>query len=287
MFVKSHAKVNLILSLGDKNSSGRFETHFIMQEIGLHDDIEIEAIGHSDIIIECNDPSVPLDENNLCHKAVRIIQELSGRAEGVKISITKRIPAAGGLGGGSSNAAAVLKALNGMWKVGLADNELIKKINPHLGTDTSFFIKGGTAEVKRNGLEVKTIETDLHIPFIFVLPEIDVPDAKTANVYEHFKPERVSKKPDIDGMISALENGSLDAVATHLYNAFEYSLPPHYASVPDIKKDLIDAGCINAIMCGAGPTVFGVCESSEGAKGVARAIDSGYVILSETKNPVD
>lgn len=288
MLIKSHAKVNLILDLGEKNASGRYDIHFVMQEISLSDEVVVDIIDGRDIVIECDDPRVPIDEENLCYKAVQIMRKVSGRSDGVKIEIKKRIPSAGGLGGGSGNAAAVVSALNRVWRLGMTDDDLIRAVNPELGTDASFFIRGGTAEVRANGLEVERIETDLSIPFVFVLPDIEIPVKKTAEVYKYFQPDRVTKRPDMDGMKSVLEGRYLNGVASGIFNAFEYSLPPGYGDIPNIKREMIGAGCLNAAMCGAGPALFGICESVADTERIAEELKRRYkrVFIASTAGTV-
>lgn len=289
MWHKAHAKVNLILDLGAKNSSGRFETNFIMQEIELCDLVSVEEIGNKQILIECDDPSVPLDEKNLCHKAVKIMQKIGEKNNGVKISIKKKTPNAGGFGGGSSDAAVVANILNDTWNMGLSKDELIGRLNPALGTDTSFFIKGGTASVRSNGLEVNEINTNIDLHYVFIVPEINLPSGKTESVYAYFNPEKVNKKSNIDKMRDALTTGNIKEISNQLYNAFEYSLPPWYSEIPKIKKELINAGCINAIMCGAGPTVFGTCANKEEAQKIANKLADKHsvVFTSHTRGAID
>lgn len=283
MHQKSFAKVNLILDLGEKNNTGRYETEFVMQEIALHDLVDIAD--YDDIVIECKDPTVPIDGKNLCYRAVEVMRKISGSNRGARISIKKGIPAAGGLGGGSSNAALVVHELNKRWQMGLSDDELIAEINPILGTDASFFVKGGTGHVMNNGVRIEEIRTSLKLDLIFILPDVEVPGSKTEDVYRHFDPARVSKKPNVPGMIHALETGSLEGVAGHLFNAFEFSLPPYYRVIPKLKSELMGAGCLGSLMCGAGPVVFGICRDRSHAEEMAKYFRKRYplVFVSETR----
>ena len=183
----------------------------------------------------------------------------------MSIHLQKNIPSAGGLGGGSSNAACCLKYLNKAWKINLSDDELIRLANPTLGTDTSFFIKGGTAHVTDNGLKVDPIVSPLDLHFVFISPNITVAKNKTENVYSHFDLNKKILVSNIDQMKQALIAGDQKTIAHLLYNAFEQSPPPYYATLPDEIYALKNAGCLNAIICGAGPTLFGFADSKDQA----------------------
>lgn len=265
--LQAHAKVNLILDLGDRREDGRYEIRFVMQEVDLSDRLSISPKDFIEII--CSDGQVPLDSRNSCCIAVEIMRKLCRRDGGATIAIDKKIPSAGGLGGGSSDAAAVMKALRDLWKADLTDDQLISAANPILGTDASFFLKGGTALVSDNGLKVEPLRSMAAINYVFVVPEVMVPANKTQSIYAQFDPTLVRSKPDFDGMYEALSKGDLRSIADRIYNAFEFSIPPHYSGVLDVKRSLREAGCINAAMCGAGPTVFGICEDEKSAIAIA------------------
>ncbi|MBI4044004.1 MAG: 4-(cytidine 5'-diphospho)-2-C-methyl-D-erythritol kinase [Candidatus Diapherotrites archaeon] len=266
--LNSPAKVNLILDILFKRSDGFHEVDFVMQELELHDTIIIHPRGEpASIRIQCSDSSIPTDEKNLAFKAVQVMQEVfvqknpGKKAPGIEIVLDKKIPSAGGLGGGSSNAGTVLKALNAAWALNLSKQALAEKAAV-LGSDAPFFIYGGTCRAQGRGEKITPIEPCPALFLAFVVPPIHVPADKTKWIYSHFRVENVSMHPSVERMRAAIHSHSMESVAREMGNAFEFLKLPEYLPVfQEIEKIKRVPGVLNAILAGAGPTICAVCES--------------------------
>ena len=152
LHLRAHAKVNLALEVLGRRDDGYHELRTLFQTISLHDDIVLRPRA-KDVTIRCDHPDVPRDETNLAVRAARDLQRFAGVAQGVEITLTKRIPVAGGLGGGSSDAAAVLMGLDRWWRLGLGPDGLLP-LARRLGADVPYFLIGGTALGIARGDEV-------------------------------------------------------------------------------------------------------------------------------------
>lgn len=266
----SPAKLNLVLDLLRKRDDGYHEVEFVMQELKIHDTIQIEPVpANTDIVLSCTDPMVPLNEKNTCYKAVQLMQEearMRGKKiEGARIHIEKKIPSAGGLGGGSSNAAAVLKGLNQLWSLNLP-KEKLAEIAGKIGSDVPFFIYGGTCIATGRGELILPIQKCPVLHLAFIVPPIKVPADKTRWIYSHFDVARVPEHPSIDAMEDAIRKKDSVAVAQAMGNVFEYlDLPayaPAFAIIEGVQPLL---GVWKSMLAGAGPTICVVCDSQKTA----------------------
>ena len=170
--LKAPAKINLFLEILGKRNDGYHEIETVMQEIDLVDNLQFEEIQEG-VRLNCNDKNIPSDENNLVCKAANLILNECGIRKGVLISLEKNIPVGAGLGGGSSDAAATLKALNLLWKIGLNDAELME-FAAKLGSDIPFFIKGKTALCSGRGEKITPIEVKSEMNYLVIFPHIKI-----------------------------------------------------------------------------------------------------------------
>ncbi len=291
--LKSPAKLNLVLDILRKRADGFHEVEFVMQELELHDLITIEtffvptgpgvnsAMPHRKIEIICTDPSVPLDERNTCWKAVELMRKEERKkyesmlhaswrdTDAVRIYIEKHIPSAGGLGGGSSNAATVLKGLNQLWDLQLS-NEKLSELAAQIGSDTPFFIYGGTCIATGRGEIITPLKEKcptLHLAFI--VPPVKVPAAKTKWIYGNFDVQKVETHYSITEMHHALQQQSADKVIEKMGNVFENLTLQEYELVFELIAKLnYMPGIHKAMLAGAGPTVVAVCEDEKVASQV-------------------
>lgn len=262
----SPAKLTLVLDIIRKRDDGYHEVELVLQELDIHDTVSIETIPSSkDIILSCSDPSVPLDEKNSCHKATRLMQEeLTKHAkpmQGARIHIEKKIPAAGGLGGGSSNSATVLKGLNTIWGLHLS-KDYLKELGSKIGSDEVFLLEGGTCFGFGRGEQVERIEKCPRLELALIVPPVKVPEKKSAWVYSHFDVKKVNQHYSIQEMREAIRTKNAKKVAEKMGNVFETLTLNEYEPVfhlIDTLKTL--PGVYNCIMAGAGPTVVCVCDS--------------------------
>lgn len=272
MQLRSPAKINLVLDLIRKREDGFHEVDFVMQELEIHDTITLETIPDStDIRIACDDPSVPTDERNLVHKAARLMQEECAKkglpVQGIQITIEKRIPSAGGLGGGSSNAAVVLRGLNEWWKLELSKN-LLNGLATKIGSDVPFFVFGGTCRAQGRGEIITHIEKCPSLHLAFIVPPVKVPSDKTRWIYGNFNVNEVETHPSVEAFRSAMKTKDSHAIAQAMGNVFENNVrvkeyEPVWFLIESLKQL---PGVYNVILAGAGPTICIVCDSQRVAE---------------------
>ncbi len=258
----SPAKINLFLAVTDKRSDGYHELFTLMCPLTLSDTITIEPT-EREISVSCTDPDVPDDETNLAHQAARLFwsrwaRENTGRPGGTHVVIQKRIPVAAGLGGGSSNAATVLLALNRMYGKPFSRN-LLMDMALSLGADVPFFIGRHPAIATGIGEILKPVVGLAPIPVLLVHPPIRI---STAIVYQNLKLrltkcqqrlKNITLHPEVKW-----EHFRLDTVENHLCNDLETVTVSQYPMIETIKQALLSGGATGALMSGSGPTVFGL-----------------------------
>ena len=187
--LKASAKINLFLEILGKREDGYHEIETVMQEIDLVDNLQFEEIQEG-VKLKCNNKNIPSDENNLVCKAANLIVNECGIKKGVLISLEKNIPVGAGLGGGSSDAATTLKALNSLWKIGLSDVDLME-FAARLGSDIPFFIKGKTALCSGRGENITPIEVKSEMNYLIIFPHINI---STTTIYRNLKIDLTKKK---------------------------------------------------------------------------------------------
>jgi 4-diphosphocytidyl-2-C-methyl-D-erythritol kinase len=268
----SFAKVNLGLEVLGRRPDGYHDLRTIFQAIDLHDDIELRSA--PGLSVRCDHPGVPADETNLAHRAAAALREAAGTSRGVAIAITKRIPVAGGMGGGSSNAAAVLIGLDRMWRLGLGRPGL-HPIAARLGADVPFFLLGGTALGLGRGDEVYAVLPQLRAHVVVVDPGRPI---STAAVFRRLDagltpPGNANK---IFRFVSSQLEGLEDAfpiLSNDLERAALDEDPALAAQVRDIRGILIREGAVFASLSGSGGTYFGVFPGSAPARRASSALE--------------
>ncbi len=255
--VRSYAKINWTLDVLFKREDGFHEIRTIYQTISLHDLIRLtETSGAIEIV--CDDPQVPCDETNLAHMAATKLRELVGTKLGARIEIEKRIPVAAGLGGGSSNAAAVLLGLSRLWKVEPGDRALTR-IAAGLGSDVPFFLIGGTALGVGRGEEVYSIEQAECEHMLLVNPGFAV---STAEAYGRLS--RLTSQQSAAMMpFTFFAAKGIRGLSLAVSNDLEEVVLAAHPEIAEVKSSLVSLGAKNALMSGSGATVFGVFENVE------------------------
>jgi 4-diphosphocytidyl-2-C-methyl-D-erythritol kinase len=260
----SFAKINLHLRVLGKRDDGFHEIFTVFQAISLADEMSFEAA--DDLELLCDDPKVPIDETNL---VIRAAQALSSRL-GAKITLTKRIPMGGGLGGGSSNAAVTLVGLNRLWELGHSLEELAR-IGAPLGSDVAFFLSGGTALGYGRGEKIEQIPGFSAPHIILITPNEHV---STASAYAGLNAENLTNQ-DLNRILRVCrsEAESPDFLSGALINDFE---PTVFAAFPEIgraKQKLLELGASRALMSGSGASVFGFFDKEETRQTALKALD--------------
>lgn len=262
--VEANAKINLTLDILGKRPDGFHEVAMVMQTIGLHDTLVMEKT-ERDIELSINVPWLKADEKNLAWRAAELIRQEYGLEGGVCIELTKRIPVAAGLAGGSADAAAVLKGMNDLYGLQL-DEEKLCELGARLGSDIPFCIMGGTMLATGRG-EVLTRLSDMPETWVVLAkPRISV---STAWAYQNYDEQGAERHPDNEAIKQAIDRGNRKAVAGLLCNVLESVTIKKYDVIAEYKQMMLDKGAMASMMSGSGPTVFGLAKSREQAEAIA------------------
>ncbi len=258
---KAYAKINLGLDVIGRLENGYHEVRMIMQTVGIYDVLTLQKIP-AGIVVTTDNGELPTDENNLIYKSAKLMIEKYGIAEGVKIHLEKNIPIAAGMAGGSTDAAATFMGMNELFELGVSHEDL-RELGVRVGADVPYCIMGGTALAEGIGEKLSELPSPPDCFLLVAKPDINV---STKYVYEHLDEEGVSCHPDIDGMIEALRQGSLDGIVSRLGNVLENVTVRKYPIIEEIKKCMLDEGAEGSLMSGSGPTVFGIFTQEEKAQ---------------------
>lgn len=265
--MRAYAKINLALDVLGKRPDGYHEVEMVMQAVGLHDSVEL--IGReSGISLECDRADLACDQSNLAFRAAELLQLECGVRTGVHIVLSKRIPLAAGLAGGSSDAAAVLKGLNVLWNQRLSVMEL-ELLAARLGSDVPFCIRGGTALATGRGEKLTYLPDFSGVGVVLANPPLQ---AATAWVYGQYSSASAGKHPDIPGMRAAIGRNDLAAVAAAMANRLETVTIPTFPRIGMIKQAFSQAGACGALMSGSGPTVFALTRDKQSAAELAERV---------------
>lgn len=285
----SFSKINLGLSILNKREDGYHNIDTIFQSIMLGDSIYFEE--NEEIIFSGNMPELPeymqklvsYDENNLAYKALRAVQEYTGCKKGGKIHLLKRVPVAAGLGGGSSDAAAMIKGLNKFWQLGMSDAEMLDIAKP-LGADVTFLMKPGTARGRGTGSDLEYIQSPDIYWLLIVRPQVDI---ITAKAYQRFNGYSEYSSKTINLVQENLEKGDIYKAFSASGNTFEELLFPLYPELKECKEFFARRG-YPTIMTGSGPTMVVYLNKAIDALKLQEEIKkAGYnwlSLITKTKN---
>ena len=260
--LKALAKINLGLDVVRRRDDGYHEVRMIMQTINLFDRLEIKKIKESAIKIHTNLFFLPVNENNLVYKAAKLLIDEFGIQEGVSVGLTKKIPVAAGMAGGSTDAAAMLFGMNRLFGLGLSKKQLMER-GVKIGADVPYCIMRGTALAEGIGDKLSPLPAMVKCPVLIAKPQISV---STKFVYQNLKLDDKTVHPDIDRLIEDIRNKDLKAVSDHMGNVLESVTIPNYPVISQIKEQMIDSGAVGSMMSGSGPTVFGLFDDSRTAQ---------------------
>lgn len=259
------AKVNLTLIVGARRDDGYHDVSTVMQTVGLYDTLTLT--GGSGLTMTCTAPDLPTDGSNLVLRAAALFcRELHLPAPDLHLHLQKRIPSQAGLGGGSSDAAAVLRAMRTLYAPEVSDAEL-ERMAAALGSDVPFFIRGGTALATGRGERLTPLPRLADGWFVVVKP----PEGFSTPAMYRRLDELPPQPPQPDGMPSALGAGELRAVAAALCNSFERAVPPDSA-VWVIREALRAQGALAAMLSGSGSAVFGLFDREDAARAAAEVL---------------
>lgn len=264
--LKALAKINLGLDVLGRRENGYHDVRMIMQSIYLYDNVTIEKKEEAGIHLETNLHFLPVDEKNIAYKAAKMLMDEFQIPGGVKIYLDKHIPVAAGMAGGSSNAAAVLVGMNRLFGLNLSQQELMDR-GVKLGADVPYCVMRGTVLAEGIGEILTPLDP---MPKCFVLIAKPAISVSTKVVYEKLDSKEIEDHPDIDAIIDGLKEQNLEKIALSMGNVLENVTVDDYPIIDDIKKIMKDAGALNAMMSGSGPTVFGIFADKKTAKEAQR-----------------
>lgn len=282
MEVQAHAKLNLTLDVLGRRPDGYHDLRMMMQSIRLTDLLTLEENGGGELRVSTNLHFLPNNEKNLAAQAALRWWEARGQSpRGLDITIEKHVPVCAGMAGGSSDAAAVLRALNDMEGAPLSLPELAK-IGERVGSDVPYCVLGGTALAEGRGEVLTPLPPLPQCWVVLCKPEFSI---STPALFAKIDSVKLRCRPDTQGAIAALEAGDLAGVARRMYNVFEDALPERqHARVNDIKNMLIQCGALGASMSGTGPTAFGLFDDEGLAREARERLEEfgGEVFLTQT-----
>lgn len=285
--VKAPAKINLTLDVTGRRPDGYHDLQMIMQTIDIYDEITIIETGSSQIefTMNCQLPDECPPEDNLVYRAAKLMKETYSLTCGFRIHLTKNIPAAAGLAGGSSDCAATLLGINKLCKLGLVKEELCK-LGVKLGADVPFCIMKGTMLSEGIG-DILTPLPELPPTWtVLIKPDISV---STGYVYSHLNLQRVYTHPNTKKVIDSIARHDVITMAQELSNILETVTIADYPVIARLKEYLLQNGALGSLMSGSGPTVYGLFHDkmlAEIAYQSARAKFPKYdVILCRTGVP--
>ena len=275
--LKARAKINLGLDVLGKREDGYHEVRMVMQTIGIYDRLILTKIPEEEIRITSNLAFLPVNENNLIYKAIKLLKDEYHFPGGVSVDLNKFIPVAAGMAGGSTDAASTMFGVNRLFGLNLSMGKMME-LGVRLGADVPYCVMRGTALAEGIGEKLTRITPVPHMWILIAKPQINV---STRLVYEQLDMGGIQKHPDIDGIIRAIEAQDVVRIAQSMGNVLENVTVPLYPVIETIKQDMLSHGAINAMMSGSGPTVFGIfpdehttlaCQAFLKEKGDARQV---------------
>lgn len=275
--LKARAKINLGLDVLGKREDGYHEVRMVMQTIGIYDRLILTKIPEEEIRITSNLAFLPVNENNLIYKAIKLLKDEYHFLGGVSVDLNKFIPVAAGMAGGSTDAASTMFGVNKLFGLNLSMGKMME-LGVRLGADVPYCVMRGTALAEGIGEKLTRITPVPHMWILIAKPQINV---STRLVYEQLDMGGIQKHPDIDGIIRAIEAQDVVRIAQSMGNVLENVTVPLYPVIETIKQDMLSHGAINAMMSGSGPTVFGIfpdeqttlaCQAFLKKKGDARQV---------------
>lgn len=275
--LKARAKINLGLDVLEKREDGYHEVRMVMQTIGIYDRLILTKIPEEEIRITSNLAFLPVNENNLIYKAIKLLKDEYHFPGGISVDLNKFIPVAAGMAGGSTDAASTMFGVNRLFGLNLSMGKMME-LGVRLGADVPYCVMRGTALAEGIGEKLTRITPVPHMWILIAKPQINV---STRLVYEQLDMGGIQKHPDIDGIIRAIEAQDVVRIAQSMGNVLENVTVPLYPVIETIKQDMLSHGAINAMMSGSGPTVFGIfpdeqttlaCQAFLKKKGDARQV---------------
>jgi 4-diphosphocytidyl-2-C-methyl-D-erythritol kinase len=270
---KSPCKVNLLLNILGKRADGFHELETVMQPINLCDELSFERVA-SGITLTCSEPSLPTDSSNLVYRAAAKFLERAAIQDGVKIHLTKEIPMAAGLGGGSGNAATTLLALNQLFAQPLAHAEL-HEIAASLGSDIPFFLQCKPALATGRGEKIQSLENFSALEgraFLLVHPGFGIATAWAYKELARFPSALNGERARAEKLIALLNAGDIRKAGRDFYNSLEAPALEKYPWLVVLQNFLRENGALAAMMSGSGSTTFAIANDTCAAQEIEERV---------------
>jgi 4-diphosphocytidyl-2-C-methyl-D-erythritol kinase len=264
--VRAPAKVNLFLEVLGKRPDGYHEIATLLVAVSLYDTLEFKEDVSGAFQLQCNVPELSTGPDNLVCKAAALLQRRAGRLCGARVSLTKRIPMAAGLAGGSTDAAAALAGLNRLWRLGLG-NEDLAGLAAELGSDVPFFLGGPAAWCTGRGEVVTPLKLARPLDLVLACPPFGL---STAEVYRNVT---VPARPEGgDELRRAVERGDVGEIGRRLHNRLQEAAGRLRPELGEVLRRLEALGPAGQMMSGSGSCLFAVCRDGGEAQHIARAL---------------
>lgn len=271
MKVKAYGKINIALDVIGKRDDGYHLLKMIMQTVNIYDELELKKSAKG-IKITSNKSFVPTDNRNLVYKAIELFCNTYSVEKAISVHIEKNIPVEAGMAGGSTDAAAALRAMRDLYKPEISDKELME-LGVKIGADVSYCIKGGTALCEGIGEVITELKPFKDKLLVVVKPNFGV---STIATYKGFKLSEVKQHPKVDELIEAMNRDDLKYVADNMMNLLELVTLKEHEEISRIKEFMCAEGALGSMMSGSGPTVFGFFDSEEKANKCAEMLKDKY-----------
>ncbi|WP_339727508.1 4-(cytidine 5'-diphospho)-2-C-methyl-D-erythritol kinase [uncultured Gimesia sp.] len=292
--VHTPAKLNLFLSIDHKRSDGFHDITSLMLSVGIYDTLVFTEESSSEVelrVVAANSlqpqqltaqESVPSGEENLVVRAIRLLQAKSGKQRGVRIQLTKRIPSEAGLGGGSSDAAAALFAVNKLWQLGLSLNEL-RELAAELGSDIPFFLTESTSAICRGrGEVIEPVSIPHCLHFVVVRPSSGL---STADVYRHCR-VGIHSENQVEQLVDNLASGQFHSLSSLMLNDLQAPAETLNSEILILKDYFSKQSVLGHMMSGSGTAYFGICQNRAQASQIAARLRStvkGHIFVVQNR----
>ena len=277
---KAYGKLNLSLDVTGRREDGYHDLAMLMQTVTLCDELSLRFRDDGKVRASSNLRFIPEDERNLAVRAaLRFLEAVGEQGQGLQIDMRKQIPVGAGMGGGSADAAAVLRALNRIYGMPF-DRKRLEELAQQIGSDVAFCVTGGTALAEGRGEKLTDLPAMPDCLFVICKPSFSI---STPELYKKLDSAPVRIHPDTQGLLHAVREGDLRAVCRRMYNVFEEIDDRRMRTVAQIKGRLLDHRALGAMMTGTGSAVFGVFEQEEDARAACAALRQDYPFCCTAK----
>ena len=270
---KAFAKLNLSLDIVGRRDDGYHDMRMVMQSIDLADTVTVAPQTEAGLCLTADLPYLPRGGGNIAVKAaVRFFEDAGLPCPGLAIDLQKHIPICAGMGGGSSDGAAVLRVLRRLYRPELS-RERLEEIGARVGSDVPYCVRGGTVLAEGRGERLTDLPAFPSCWLAVCKPACAV---STPELFRLVRVKRLRLHPKTDELLSALSAGDLEGAARRLYNVFEDVLPRKYHAVFEIKGRMLELGAMASSMTGSGPTVFGIFRDRDPAEQAVAELAASY-----------